>query len=88
MLNGVRINGVMHGKQYVTSPDMKSGGIPLYEGLAGGSDPGHREALSWIHSIINDKDPFVLPEQAYVVTQILEGIYTSAKTGKPFYFDN
>ena len=38
--------------------------------------------------IINDTDPFVLPEQAYVVTQILEGIYTSAKTGKPFYFDN
>ena len=88
MLNGVRINGVMHGKQYVTTPNMSSGGIPLYEGLAIGSDPGHREALAWIRSIINDTDPFVLPEQAYVVTQILEGIYTSAKTGKPFYFDN
>ena len=29
----------------------------------------------------------VKPEQAIVVTQILEAIYTSAKTGKPVYFD-
>ena len=29
----------------------------------------------------------VLPEQALVVTQILEAIYESAKTGKPVYFD-
>ena len=34
----------------------------------------------------NDTDPVVLPEQALVVTQILEAIYTSAKTGQPVYF--
>ena len=33
-------------------------------------------------------EPFVLPEQAYCVTRILEGIYTSAKTGKPYYFED
>ena len=49
-------------------------------GNAGGA-PHEREAYQWIHSIIDDKDPCVLPEQAYVVTQILEGIYESAKTG-------
>ena len=29
----------------------------------------------------------VKPEQAFVVTQILEAIYESAKTGKPVYLD-
>lgn len=29
----------------------------------------------------------VLPEQAIVVTRILDAIYQSAKTGKPVYFD-
>ena len=31
--------------------------------------------------------PCVTPEQAYVVSQILEGIYISAKTGEPYYFN-
>ena len=30
--------------------------------------------------------PITKPEQAYCVTRILEGIYESAKSGKPFYF--
>ncbi|HEY5465683.1 MAG TPA: gfo/Idh/MocA family oxidoreductase, partial [Clostridia bacterium] len=38
-------------------------------------------------AIENDTAPVVLPEQAYVVTRILEAIYTSGKTGKPVYFD-
>jgi predicted dehydrogenase len=35
--------------------------------------------------VINDTEPLVKPEQALVVTQILEGIYKSAKTGEPVY---
>ena len=30
----------------------------------------------------NDTDPLVKPEQAFVVTQILEAIYKSAETGE------
>ncbi len=45
------------------------------------------EARQWIRSIINDTDPCVLPEQALVVSQILEAIYESGKTGKPVFFD-
>ena len=41
----------------------------------------------WIDAVVNDKPPFVLPEQAYAVSQILEGIYISAKTGEPYYFN-
>ena len=52
-----------------------------------GNDPALCEARQWINAVINDTDPITRPEQAYCITQILEGIYESAKTGKPFYFN-
>ncbi len=45
------------------------------------------EARQWIDAILHDTDPCVLPEQACVVSEILEAIYKSAKTGAPVYFD-
>ena len=45
------------------------------------------EARVWIDSIINDKEPLVKPEEAFIVTEILEAIYESARTGKPVYFN-
>ena len=33
-------------------------------------------------AILNDTDPLVKPEQAFVVTRILGAIYRSAETGK------
>ena len=66
---------------------MNCGGAAFFDGQ--GDDPAHiREARNWLKAIAEDKDPVVLPEQAFCVTRILEGIYESAKTGKPFYFDN
>jgi len=44
--------------------------------------PAEKECRQWLYSIINDEEPLVKPEQALVVTQILDGIYRSAKTGK------
>jgi predicted dehydrogenase len=41
----------------------------------------------WIDAIVNDKEVTVKPEQALVVTEILEAIYESAATGKPVYFN-
>ena len=87
MHDGLRFNGVKYGKQYVEKPDMASAGVAFYDG-EDDSDPSLNEARQWIRAVINDTDPCVLPEQALVVTQILEAIYTSAKTGKPVYFDN
>ncbi|MBE7042761.1 MAG: Gfo/Idh/MocA family oxidoreductase [Ruminococcaceae bacterium] len=65
-------------------PDTKSGGVAFYEGIQ--ETPANNEASAWIDCIKNDTDPVVLPEQACVVSQILEAIYRSAKTGKPVYF--
>ena len=86
MNDGIRINGIRHGRQYVLKPDLSAGGVAFYEG-SNGAKPEDREAALWIDAVVNDKPPFVLPEQAYAVSQILEGIYISAKTGEPYYFN-
>ena len=85
MDGGVRINGVNHGRQYVSQPNLRAGGVAFYSG--GSENAEDREARLWIDAVINNTDPFVLPEQACVVSQILEGIYISAKSDKPYYFN-
>ena len=84
-LDGVRINGIRQNCQYVFKPDLKAAGAAFYDGNEN-EKPADREARLWIEAILNDTDPFVLPEEAYVVTQILEGIYISAKTGDIYRF--
>jgi len=44
------------------------------------------EFSSWFDAILNDKEPVVLPQQAYTVSRIVEAIYESAATGKTVYF--
>ena len=85
MKDGLRINGEKLGRTYITKPDLSSGGAAFYEGIS--QEPHELEAMRFYQAIENDTDPVVLPEQAYVVTQILEAIYTSARTGKPVYFE-
>ena len=84
---GLRINGEKYSKTFVTEPDLKMGGAAFFDGVTGGS-PAEIEAAMWIDHVLDDSKPLVTkPEQAFVVTQILEAIYTSAQTGKPVYFD-
>ena len=87
MNDGVRINGIRNGRQYVLKPDLSAGGVAFYDGDAGDSAQVREQRL-WIDAIKNDKEPAVTPEQAYTVSRILDGIYISAKTGKPFYFED
>lgn len=86
MTGGIRINGIRNGRQYVLTPDLKAGGVAFYEG-SGNESESDREARAWMNAIINDTEVFVKPEEAYVVSQILDGIYESARTGKPVYFN-
>ncbi|NLL71135.1 MAG: Gfo/Idh/MocA family oxidoreductase [Epulopiscium sp.] len=81
MKDGLRINGVEFNRMYVKKPELKAGGVDFYDGQS--ESPSDKEARMWIESIINDTDPVVKPEEALVVTEILEAIYQSAKTGKP-----
>ena len=85
MVDGLRFNMIDLNKQTIKKPSLESGGVAFYSG-ATSDDCSDVEAAQWIDSIINDTTPLVLPEQALVVTEILEAIYTSAKTGEAVYF--
>lgn len=85
MLDGLRINGEKYGKLYVTKPGLDAGGVAFYDGKK--ESAADVEARLWIESIVNDTEPLVKPEQALVVTEILEAIYNSSKTGEPVYFN-
>jgi len=84
MRDGLRINGVKYNKQYVETPALDSKGVDFYDGKK--DSPADREARLWIECILNDSEPLVKPEEALVVTEILEAIYESSKTGKAVYF--
>ena len=87
MIDGLRINGVRNGRQYVFKPDFKAGGAAFFSGDKSESAADREERL-WIEATRGGAAPITKPEQAYCVTRILEGIYESAKSGKPYYFDN
>ncbi|MBU1141067.1 MAG: Gfo/Idh/MocA family oxidoreductase [Firmicutes bacterium] len=84
MQDGLRINYVKNNRQVIENPSFRAGGVAFYKG--GVEKPDHLEARMWIDSILNDTEPLVTPQQAFIVTLILEAIYESAKLGKPIYF--
>lgn len=61
-----------------------AGVVDFFEG--GGSAEGIAEQKQWLTAILTGGEPLVKPEQAFVVTQILEGIYKSAESGKEYIF--
>ena len=85
MEEGLRLNGEDKGALYQKNIDFEIGGVDFYDGA--GSDMAYKEAKSWIEAITNDTEPLVSPYEAKVVTDILEAIYESSKTGKPVFFN-
>jgi predicted dehydrogenase len=69
------LNGVKNGRLYNLSPILRNEK----------SDDG--EARTFRDAIRGKGKLCVLPEQALVVTKIIDGIYKSAASGKPYYFD-
>jgi predicted dehydrogenase len=60
------------------------GGVAFFEGAS--MSPADIEAKQWLNAVLKDTEPLVKPEQAIVVTQILEAIYESHKVGKAVTF--
>lgn len=83
---GVKVNRVKNGRQIIEKANLDAGGVAFYDGDS--HDAAVVDAARWINAVLTDTEPCVLPEQALCVTRILEAIYTSAKTGKPVYFDD
>lgn len=84
MYDGLVLNTIKHGRQVNIHPKLDSKGVAFYDGKS--AKPADLEAYTFYKAIEEGGKPCVLPEQALVVSQILEGIYVSAKTGKPYYF--
>lgn len=82
---GLRINGEKHSKLFTNEVELVAGGVAFYEGKK--EADAELEAEMWLNAIINDTDPIVSPEQACVVSEILEALYESARTGKAVYFN-
>ncbi len=79
----LRLNGEKYSQLYITEPDLRVGAVQFYSGSA--ATPADLEANTWIEHVMHDKPLLTKPEQAFVVTQILEAIYESANTGKAVY---
>ncbi|HET6871366.1 MAG TPA: Gfo/Idh/MocA family oxidoreductase [Sporolactobacillaceae bacterium] len=84
MKEGLRINGEEFSKLYTKQVELGDSGVAFFNGKT--ESAADLEARLWIESIVYDTEPLVKPEQALVVTQILEAIYESAKSGQAVYF--
>ncbi len=83
----LRIYGEEYGNTYQLTPDLSAASVAFFEGSTG-SAPEDVELSTFLSAVRNDTPLVVLPEQAYVVTQILEAIYLSAKEGREVRFDD
>lgn len=79
----LQFNETLHGKLTDTK-FAESGSIAFFNG--GKTGPEYVEAAQWLNAIRNDGEPLVKPEQAFMVTKILDNIYKSAASGKTIYF--
>ncbi len=84
--NSLRFNQAQYGRLVQKEVNLNAGGVAFYDGKVEAADT--IEARQWINAIVNDTEPTVKPEQAIVVTRILEAIYESAKTGKEVIFND
>ena len=87
MKDGLRINHIVYDKQTVTKPETATPqGVAFFEGAEVMSAEDF-ECNTWLDAVQGKGELIVKPEQAFVVTQILDAIYESARTGKAVYFD-
>ncbi|HHT37437.1 MAG: Gfo/Idh/MocA family protein [Candidatus Wallacebacter cryptica] len=85
MKNGLRINGQRFGKHFIETPQLGAGSVDFYQGES--MDPNQLEARVFYDAILKGKPLVVQPEEALLVTEILEAIYESGRTGQPVFFD-
>ncbi len=83
--DGMRVNKIVNGRQAVEKVEMSGSGVAFFEG-DGDVNPETAECRCFYNAVRGEGELIVLPEQALVVTRILEAIYDSAKTGEAITF--
>jgi len=84
MKDGLRLNCDDLGKLSEAKPDLSVRGVQFFSGNS--MEPRDVECRNFYDAILNGAELRVKPEEAMVVTQILEGIYESARLGKQVNF--
>ncbi|MBM7579639.1 Gfo/Idh/MocA family protein [Jeotgalibacillus terrae] len=84
MKDGLRLNGEKYGKLHTTEISLDAGGVDFFDGHQ--ETDSELEIRTWIDSVIHNTEPVVKPQEALVVTKILEALYESARTGKAVEF--
>lgn len=82
----LRLNNVVNNTQCVMEPDFNAAGVSFFEGKT--EDSPYREACTFLKAIRGEGELCVKAWQAARVVQVLEGIYRSAETGKPYFFED
>lgn len=85
MKDGLRINRIHHNVPVVEKPDLSGSGVAFFAG-SNKSEADVEQELFY-HIVVDGAEQVVKPEQAAVVTRILEAIYRSAESGETIYFD-
>lgn len=85
MKEGLRINGEKHARLFTNHISTDTGGVAFFDGEK--ENEAVAEMRQWVDAILNNKQPAVTPHQALVVSEILEAIYESDKTGQPVFFN-
>jgi len=81
----VLFNMVRYNQQMELTASPVSSMVAAHLGARGPS-VGDAEQQAWLDAILNGVDLCVKPEQAFVVTQILDAIYQSAAEGRAIHF--
>ncbi|MBB6732622.1 Gfo/Idh/MocA family protein [Cohnella zeiphila] len=81
----LRLNGEMHGRLFANAIQFDGKGADFAQGRK--ESMQDKEIRLWIEAVLNDTEPVVTPEQACVVSEIIEAVYESNLTGKAIYFD-
>ncbi len=81
----LRINGVKNGTKYIEEPSFEAGGVAFTAGIA--HNPPEKEQRVFLDACAGKGELTVKPEQAAMVTRLLDAIYESSRKGGPVYFD-
>ena len=77
---------IMFSSQQIDLSDLQDGGLP-YISPTRMPDPLPMPVDMWVSACLNDTAPTITVEDGRNLTQLLEGIYTSASTGREYRFD-
>lgn len=84
MLDGLRVNGVKNNCMYIERPELAKNKIDFESKVE--FTPSVLEQISFLDAVEGKGELLVKPEQALIITQILEGIYKSEQLGQPVFF--